>query len=86
MGIVQLIAQAPATQSPPVLAARSSGTQADALEAALADMMACLSGDFVNGEHGDGQSSNEHRTRVLRQMAERLTAMRELDDTSSQRW
>lgn len=50
--------------------------EASALEAALADMTATFSDDFANGRVGMRHNTYEHRSRVLRQMAGRLLAMR----------
>jgi len=52
---------------------------ADALEAALEDMNAGFSDDFVNGRVGERHNSYDHRSRVLRQMTESLAAMRARD-------
>jgi len=63
----------------PIVAIGFVGSEADALEAALADMTAAFSTDFVNGRVGERHNGYEHRSRVLRQMAGRLAAMRVRD-------
>lgn len=63
-------------QSASVAASKSVGSEADALEAALADMTATFSDDFANGRVGKRHNTYEHRSRVLRQMTGRLAAMR----------
>jgi len=77
MGIHQIIAPADHIQS---AAAGAAGfpaqSEADALEAALADMTATFSADFIHGRLGERHNTFEHRSRVLRQMAGQLATMR----------
>lgn len=63
-------------QSAPVAVTSSAESEADALEAALADMTATFSDDFANARVGKRHNTYEHRSRVLRQMTGRLAAMR----------
>jgi hypothetical protein len=79
MAIYQIIAPADRRQSAPVAATGLAGSEADALEAALADMTATFSANFVDGRIGERHNTYEHRTRVLRQMTGRLAAMRARD-------
>jgi hypothetical protein len=79
MGIHQMITPAIHGQPAPVSNPRLPGSEANALEAALADMIAAFSGDFVNGRAGEHHNTYEHRSRVLRQMAGSLAAMRARD-------
>lgn len=79
MGIHQIIAPAEGDQSVPVTAPGFPGSEADALEVALADMTAAFSSDFVNGRIGARHNTYEHRSRVLRQMTGRLASMRARD-------
>ena len=79
MGIHQIIAPADGGQSVPVTAPGLPGSEADALEVALADMTAAFSSDFVSGRIGARHNTYEHRSRVLRQMTGRLAAMRARD-------
>ncbi|WP_448658403.1 hypothetical protein ACPVPU_13145 [Sphingomonas sp. CJ99] len=79
MGIQQINAPANGGQSVPVTALGFAGSEADALEIALADMIATFSGDFVNGRIGARHNTYGHRSRILRQMTERLVALRALD-------
>ncbi len=79
MGIYQIIAPAHRGQSAPDTATGFAGSEADALEAALADMTAAFSADFVGGRVGERHNTYEHRSRVLRQMTGRLAAMRARD-------
>ena len=79
MSIYELVAPTDRGQPAPITTARLDGSEADALEAALADMTAALSGDFANGRVGERHNGYEHRSRVLRQMASRLAAMRMRD-------
>lgn len=79
MGIYQIVAPAEHGQSAPTVATGPAGSEADALEAALADMTAALSSDFIDGRIGERHNSFEHRSRVLRQMTGRLAAMRARD-------
>ena len=79
MHIHQIIASADGGQSVPVTVPGVPGSEADALEVALADMTAVFSSDFVNGRIGARHNTYEHRSRVLRQMTGRLAAMRALD-------
>ena len=51
-------------------------SEADALEAALADMTASFSHDFANGLMGVRRETHEHRSRVLRQMTGKLALLR----------
>jgi uncharacterized protein (DUF885 family) len=53
------------------------GADADALEAALADMSATFSDDCVSGRSGMGHNGHEHRSRVLDEMTEQLATLRE---------
>jgi len=62
-----------------VASAVSQRDEADALEAALADMMTVFCSDFANGLMGQRHNTYGHRSRILRQMAGRLTAMRAED-------
>ena len=79
MNIHQMIAPANSEQPASVIASGGSGSEADALEAALSDMTAAFSSDFVNGRVGEHHNTFEHRSRVLRQMTESLAAMRAHD-------
>lgn len=79
MGGYQMIAPTNNGQSLPVSAAGFRESGADALEAALADMTATLSSDFVSGRIGKRHNTFEHRSRILRQMAGELATMREQD-------
>ena len=79
MGINQIITPAHRGQSTPDAAAGFAGSEADALEAALADMTATFSADFVGGRIGERHNTYEHRSRILRQMTGRLRAMRARD-------
>lgn len=79
MGIYQTIAPFDGGQPAPVAVTSSAGSEADALEAALADMTATFSDDFANARVGKRHNTYEHRSRVLRQMAGRLAAMRARD-------
>lgn len=79
MGIRQINAPANAVHSVPVTASAFAGSEADALEIALADMIATFSSDFVNGRIGARHNTYGHRSRILRQMTEKLVAMRALD-------
>lgn len=74
MLIQQMIAQPAANR-----ATSPAGSEADALEAALADMSAAFSSDSVNGRVGERHNTYEHRARVLRQMTGSLAAMRARD-------
>jgi hypothetical protein len=76
VGIPQSItsaSDAPFAHTPSLASARSD---ADALEAALADMTATFSTDSANGRPGMAHDTDAHRARVLREMAGRLAAMR----------
>ena len=55
----------------------ASGSDADALEAALADMTRAFSSDFVAGRVGERHNTYQHRTRVLRQLSGQLATLRE---------
>lgn len=79
MSIYELVAPIDGGQPAPITTARLDGSEADALEAALADMTADFSSDFANGRVGERHNGYEHRSRVLRQMAGRLAAMRMRD-------
>jgi hypothetical protein len=79
MGIYQINAPSDGGQPTPVAATGSAGSEADALEAALADMTAAFSDDFVNARVGERHNTYEHRTRVLRQMTGNLAVMRARD-------
>jgi len=79
MGIYQVIVPTDDERPPPVMATGPAGSEAAALEAALADMTAAFSSDFVKGRVGELHHGYEHRSRVLRQMAGRLAAMRMRD-------
>lgn len=79
MGIYQIITSAYRGQSSPDAATGFAGSEADALEAALADMTATFSADFVGGRIGERHNTYEHRSRVLRQMTGKLAAMRARD-------
>lgn len=77
MGIHQIIEGAHDGRS----AARGSASalrrsEADALEVALADMTASFSSDFANGSMGGRRNTQEHRSRVLRQMTGELAFLR----------
>jgi hypothetical protein len=50
--------------------------EADALEAALRDMAASLSRDYVSGQMGTRHNTYQHRSRVLRQLTAQLATMR----------
>ncbi|WP_294251274.1 hypothetical protein [Sphingomonas sp.] len=54
-----------------------AGSDADALEAALADMTRAFSSDFVAGRVGERHNTYQHRTRVLRQLSGQLATLRE---------
>jgi len=60
----------------PTLTGDRSAREADALERALRDMTRVLSGDFSEGRVGARYNSYAHRSRVLRQLAARILAMR----------
>lgn len=80
MGINQMIA--PVFDKQP--SAKVSGiaprrSEADALEAALGDMAAAFSSDFIGGLVGKRHNTFEHRSRVLRQMTAELASMRAQD-------
>lgn len=79
MGIYQIIEATCGGKPAPVTATESAGSEADALEAALADMTAAFSDDFVNARVGERHNTYEHRSRVLRQMTGSLAAMRARD-------
>lgn len=79
MGIHQINAPADGVQSVPVTASGFAGSEADALEVALADMIATFSGDFVNGRIGARRNTYGHRSRILRQTTEKLVTMRAPD-------
>ncbi len=79
MGIYQIITPADRGQPAPNAATGFAGSEADALEAALADMTATFSANFVDGRIGERHNTYEHRSRVLRQMAGRLALMRARD-------
>lgn len=79
MDIYEIVAPTDAGQPTPIVAIGFVASEADALEAALADMTAAFSTDFVNGRVGERHNGYEHRSRVLRQMAGRLAAMRMRD-------
>ena len=79
MGIYQIIAPTDGGQPAPVAATESAGSEADALEAALADMTAAFSDDSVNARVGERHNTYEHRSRVLRQMTGSLAALRARD-------
>jgi hypothetical protein len=79
MGIYQIIVAAYGGKPAPVNPTGSAGSEADALEAAIADMTAAFSDDFVNARVGERHNNYEHRTRVLRQMTGSLAAMRARD-------
>lgn len=79
MRIRQMIAPADVEQPVSITTSGLPGSEADALEAALADMTAAFSSDFVNGRVGEHNNTFEHRSRVLRQMTGSLAAMRARD-------
>ncbi|HEY0622791.1 MULTISPECIES: hypothetical protein [unclassified Sphingomonas] len=79
MGIYQIITPTDRGHSAPNAATGFAGSEADALEAALADMTATFSANFVDGRVGERHNTYEHRSRVLRQMAGRLALMRARD-------
>lgn len=79
MGIYQIIAPTDGGQPALATATGSAALEADALEAALADMTAAFSSDFVAGRVGERHNTYEHRSRVLRQMTGSLAAMRARD-------
>ena len=81
MGISKIVAPADCGQSASITTTGLGGSEADALEAALADMTATFSVNFVDGRIGERHNTYEHRTRVLRQMTGRLAAMRARDAT-----
>jgi len=62
-----------------VVSAVSQRDEADALEVMLADMTAVFCSDFANGLMGQRHNTYGHRSRILRQMAGRLTVMRAQD-------
>ncbi|WP_157105452.1 hypothetical protein [Sphingomonas sp. TDK1] len=65
------------------LACAPARSDADALEAALADMTRAFSSDFVAGRVGERHNTYQHRTRVLRQMGGQLAKLREREDAGS---
>lgn len=79
MSIHQIITPTDGGQPVPVITTGFAGSEADALEAALADMAAAFSSDFVNGRVGELHNTYEHRSRMLRQMRGSLAAMRARD-------
>lgn len=79
MRIHQMIVPADVEQPASITMSGLPGSEADALEAALADMTAAFSCDFVNGRVGEHHNTFEHRSRVLRQMTGSLAAMRARD-------
>lgn len=79
MGVYQVIAPADRGQHTPVASPGHGASEADALAAALVDMTAVFSSDFANGRIGERHNTYEHRSRVLRQMAGSLAAMRARD-------
>ena len=79
MGIYKIVAPADCGQSASITTTGLGGSEADALEAALADMTATFSANFVDGRIGERHNTYEHRSRVLRQMTGRLAAMRARD-------
>lgn len=76
MSIYQSIAKIDGGQPAPVAATGFIGSEADAMEAALADMTAAFSDDFANARVGERHNTYQHRSRVLRQMTASLAAMR----------
>lgn len=76
MSIYEIVAPTDGERPAPIVVTGFVGSGADALEAALADMTAAFSSDFVNGRVGERHDGYEHRSRVLRHMAGRLAAMR----------
>lgn len=83
MRVHQMIVPADVEQSASITMSGLPGSEADALEAALADMTAAFSSDFVNGRVGEHHNTSEHRSRVLRQMTGSLAAMRARDATTA---
>lgn len=79
MGIHEMIALTDRGPPAHTLVAGLPGSEADALEAALTDMTTAFLGDFVNGRVGERYNTYEHRSRVLRQMTQRLAVMRARD-------
>lgn len=79
MNIHQMSAPADAGQLALVTTPHGSESEADELEAALSDMAATFSSDFVDGRVGVLHNTFQHRSRVLRQMTGRLAAMRARD-------
>jgi len=83
MSIYQVIAPTDGGQPAQVTAAGRPRSEADALEAALGDMVATFSSDFVDARVGERHNTYEHRSRVLRQMAGQLARMREQEAVAS---
>ena len=79
MGIHQSTAPTSDGRFATTSAVSPSGSEADALEAALVDMTATFCSDFANGLVGQRHNTYGHRSRILRQMSGRLTVMRERD-------
>ncbi len=79
MGIYQIIPSKDHGQPAAAAVAGLPGSDADALESALADMTATFSSDFCHGRIGEHHNTYQHRSRVLRQMAGRLATMRARD-------
>jgi hypothetical protein len=67
---------------PAALTDTLAASDADVLEAALADMTKAFSSDFVAGRVGDRHNTYQHRTRVLRQLSDQLTVLRKGEATA----
>ena len=79
MGIYEIIALPDEERPAQIVVTGLVASEVDGLAAALADMTASFSSDFANGRVGERHNGYEHRSRVLRQMAGRLAAMRVRD-------
>lgn len=80
MNIHQQVGSTQSEQRGAITTPGGPGSEADALAAALADMTASFSSDFVDGRVGKRHNTFEHRSRVLRQMTGSLAAMRAQGD------
>lgn len=76
MGIQKSIKSAPDAHFPQASRAAREGSDAEAFEAALADMASAFSNDYADGRVGLQHNIFEHRARVLRQMGDQLASMR----------
>jgi hypothetical protein len=68
---------------PAALTDAPAGSDADALEAALADMTRAFSSDFVSGRVGERHNTYQHRTRVLGHLRGELAVLRKREATLS---